>query len=82
MARMVSLIFQSIFGCVHAWNTVDRQVVATWQKGQREYYSAFGDYEECKECPAGRFVPYKGDLSIVPCKKEIKNARLSTSLTS
>lgn len=55
--------------CAHFWVTVDQDIVADFQKGTRDSYSARGDYQECSHCPEGRFVPYESNLKIVFCEK-------------
>ena len=53
----------------HEWLGMDRGVIGTFQKGNREVVRIKGDYEMCVICMAGRFIPEDKSLQIVECIK-------------
>lgn len=59
----------------HFWESLDKGIVAEWEKrpGGETFFAA-GDFELCKFCPEGRFVPRKENLRVVGCEKIVKNS--------
>ncbi len=56
-------------GHLHRWVSIDRNIVAEKQKGEREKIYVEGDYQECPKCHKGRLVPRNERLVTVECEK-------------
>lgn len=57
----------------HEWRIIVPKVIGEFQKGNRGMSYSIGDYEACRECPSGRFVPYQKGQRIVECEMVVSH---------
>lgn len=53
---------------IHRYIDKNKDVVATYQKGNRETILVKGDFQKCSVCKKGRFVPKSKELFPVECE--------------
>lgn len=68
MVRMERAVPKRCTKLLHVWVTIDPDVVAEGQKGEREKIYVRGAYQECSKCHEGRLVPTYRELSVVGCE--------------